>query len=167
MPNIPVGSTTSSSLPASCQEVITPTCILDLYGAPRVPATQRSNNLYVSGFSGQFANREDLKAFLEANRPDERSATFRVISVANGTNDQDPADAGVEADLDIQYTVGIATGVPVTFVTTGPTDIETDDDFFTALLNGANFLLTQKTVPTVLTTSYGLNENLVSRSLAK
>lgn len=168
MPEVSAVNSTSSGLPASCLQVTTPTCIQDLYGVPNAPASQSSNNLYVSGFEGQFANQQDLSAFLQFNRPDEPpSTTFKVISISNGTNDQGPDDAGIEANLDIQYTVGIATGVPVTFVTTGPTDPTSEDDFFNALLNEAEFLLSQQTVPTVLTTSYGNNENLISRSLAK
>lgn len=89
------------------------------------------------------------------------------MSVANGTNPQKGYEAGVEANLDVQYTAGIASGVPISFVSVGPTDTETDKEFFIALQDEANALLSMKSPPTVLTSSYSLNENLISRSLAK
>ncbi|KAF7985173.1 hypothetical protein HWV62_7762 [Athelia sp. TMB] len=141
---------------------------MDLYSIPKTPATQQSNKLFVSGFSGQWANKADLTTFLKKNRPDlSANTSFALISVANGTNPQKGYDAGIEANLDIQYTTGIASGVPISFVSVGPTDTETDKEFFVALQDEANALLTMKTPPTVLTSSYSLNENLISQSLAK
>lgn len=170
VPPLPPSNATSpnSSLPDSCHSVITPTCLQDLYSIPKTPATQQSNKLFVSGFSGQWANKADLTTFLKKNRPDlSANTSFALISVANGTNPQKGYDAGIEANLDIQYTTGIASGVPISFVSVGPTDTETDKEFFVALQDEANALLTMKTPPTVLTSSYSLNENLISQSLAK
>lgn len=65
-----------------------------------------------------------------------------------------------EADLDIQYTVGIATGVPVTFLSNG------NEDFNTGLIDTATFLAGSRDLPTVITTSYGGNEDSFSNSLA-
>ncbi|KZP29427.1 hypothetical protein FIBSPDRAFT_1038818 [Athelia psychrophila] len=169
VPSVP-SSKSSSSLPASCNTVITPKCIQDLYGIPPTLATQSSNKLFVSGLLGQYANQADITTFLEIFRPDLASNTsFAFISVANGTNPQNVSEAGVEADLDMQYTIGLASGVPVTFVSVGPnlTEITSLDDFFIALQNEANYLLSLETPPTVLTSSYSLNEGYVTRSLAK
>ena len=67
-------------------------------------------------------------------------------------------------NLDTQYTVGIASGVPTTFISVG-------DDFQDGDLEGfldiINFLLSERNPPQVLTTSYGDNEADISRSLAK
>jgi tripeptidyl-peptidase-1 len=53
----------------------------------------------------QFANKADLTQFLKAQRTDMSSATsFGLISVDGGTNSQTRSQAGVEANLDIQYT---------------------------------------------------------------
>lgn len=115
----------------------------------------------------EYAYKPDLTAFLNANRPDLPSTTsFSFISVKGGTNPQSKVDAGVEASIDIQYTTGVASSVPITFVSVGPVDVETATEFFTALEDEANYLLTLSSPPTVLTSSYSLNEVLISRSLA-
>ena len=51
----------SDAVPASCDSVITPTCVQDLYGIPTTKATQRTKQLGVSGFIEQFANNADLQ----------------------------------------------------------------------------------------------------------
>ena len=66
-------------------------------------------------------------------------------------------------NLDIQYTVGVATEVPVEFISVGIVNTDGIDGF----LDEVNFLINQKTVPTVLTTSYGFDEDSVSENLAK
>jgi tripeptidyl-peptidase I len=130
---------------------------MDLYGIPRTLATQPSNNLYVTGISAQWANRADLKAFLKANRPDlNSSTTFRDESANGGTNSQTRTFAGYEANLDVQYTVGIASGVAVTYLSIGPNTVF--NGFTDFLLNETYYLLGQKEVPNTLTTSYGSDE---------
>lgn len=66
--------------------------------------------------------------------------------------------------MDVQYAIGIATGVPTTFISVG-------DDFQDGDLEGfldiINFLLNESAPPQVLTTSYGQNENTISAKLAK
>lgn len=157
----------SSDLPASCQNVTAPQCLQILYNIPTTPATQSNNNLFVSEFEGEWADQADITSFLEMFRTDiNPNTTFTVLKVNKGKNSQDPADAGVEAELDLQYTIGIATGVPVTLVTVGPTDISTDKEFYTAVLDEANFLVTMDGPPTVLTTSYGGDEDSVTLALA-
>ncbi|KAF7982625.1 hypothetical protein HWV62_27045 [Athelia sp. TMB] len=155
------------TLQASCHEIITPTCIFDLYGVSTTPATQPANTFFVSGNSGQYVDEVDLEAYLEANRPDlPPSTTFSLISVANGTNPQNVSDSGIEATLDIEFSFGVAGTVPITFITTGPSDVETDKEFWTDLHDEANYLLTLDNPPRTLTSSYGLNENTLSHSLA-
>ena len=57
--------------------------------------------------------------------------------------------------MDIDYTVGLATNVPTTFVSVGN---DNQDGNLGGFLDIINFLLDQDTPPTVLTTSYGFNE---------
>ncbi|KAI0055947.1 family S53 protease [Artomyces pyxidatus] len=161
-------SSNSNAVPASCKQAITPACLQALYGIPTAKATQSSSVLGVSGLAGSFANRADLHAFLEAFRPDlSPSTTFAIQSVDNGKADQNISQAGREADLDIQYTVGVASGVPVTFITVGPSEtIETPNEFIASLQNLMTFLLGERNPPTVLTTSYGLDEVFISQPLA-
>ena len=66
-------------------------------------------------------------------------------------------------NLDIQYTVGIASGVPTTFISVG----DNNHDGFFGFLDIIGFLLAESNPPQVLTTSYGTNEEFVSLSVAR
>lgn len=119
----------------------------------------------MSGFIDQFANQADLTTFLKALRPDIPSGTtFTLQTLDGGENPQDPEDAGVEANLDIQYTVGVATGVPTTFISVGD---QNQDGELEGFLDIINFLLAQSNPPKVLTTSYGFDERFISVTAAK
>ncbi|EKM58673.1 uncharacterized protein PHACADRAFT_89753 [Phanerochaete carnosa HHB-10118-sp] len=149
---------------ASCStSAVTPACVQSLYGIPATKATQSSNQLGVSGFIEQFANQADLTTFLNTLRPDLKGATFALQTLDGGSNPQSGSEAGIEANLDIQYTVGVASGVPVTFISVGENFNDGDLDGFLDIIN---FLLGESNPPQVLTTSYGNNENEISRSLA-
>ncbi|EKM56141.1 uncharacterized protein PHACADRAFT_257222 [Phanerochaete carnosa HHB-10118-sp] len=149
---------------ASCSTSgITPDCVLSLYGIPTTKATQSSNKLGVSGFEDEFANKADLATFLNEFRPDLEGETFSLQTVDDGQNPQNASEAGLEANLDIQYTVGIASGVPVTFISVG---LENKDGDLMGFLDIINFLLGESNPPQVLTTSYGFDENTISFSLA-
>lgn len=114
------------------------------------------------------------QSFLSALRPDLNSGTtFALDTLDGGSNPQGSGDAGIEAvrstppfpylwilnyhgiqNLDIQYTVGVAQGVPVTFVSAGSDNSDGWDGF----LDMVNYLLALDTIPNVLTTSYAFNE---------
>ncbi|KAF7375849.1 Peptidase S53 domain-containing protein [Mycena sanguinolenta] len=150
---------------ASCDDTITPTCLQDIYGIPATPATQSTNKLGVSGFIDQWANEADLTEFLQNVRTDISSATtFTLQTLDGGENIQTRADAGIEANLDTQYTIGVATDVPVTFISVGENNRDGVDgfmDIITTLIGEAT-----GTRPNVLTTSYGFDESDLSRSVA-
>ncbi|KAJ8072957.1 hypothetical protein PM082_019820 [Marasmius tenuissimus] len=150
--------------PSSCNSVTNPACLQALYGIPTTPATQKSNRLAVTGFINQWAQSADLNTFLGLLRPDMSPGTsFEVQSVDGGVNPQGPGLAGAEANLDIQYTVGIATGVPVTFITVG----EDNQDDASGFLDVINALIAEDAPPAVLTTSYGFDEFDMGEDLAK
>ncbi|KAJ7152464.1 subtilisin-like protein [Mycena filopes] len=142
-----------------------PACLQDLYGIPTRPATQKRNSLLVTAYGGYHAEQADLSTFLEEFRPDVYpNTTFSLVTLDNGTNPQGPGEGGVEADLDIQYTVGIATGVPVQFLSVGGAlDIP---GFTAAGLDTIAYLDGVKNPPAVVTTSYGVGEQDVGISLA-
>ncbi|KAJ7914167.1 Pro-kumamolisin, activation domain-containing protein [Mycena leptocephala] len=107
-----------------------------IYGIPTTVATQTANKLGVSGFLGQFANEADLGAcpacrcFLQNfRRNGSTMPTFTLQTLDGGINTQTPADAGIEADLDTQYTIGLATGVPVIFISVGANNSDGVDGF--------------------------------------
>ncbi|KAJ7210137.1 family S53 protease-like protein [Mycena pura] len=145
---------------------ITPACLQDLYGIPSTPATQRNNSLLVTGFSNIFAETADLSSFLKQYRPDIASnTTFSLLSVDNGENPQGAGDGGVEANLDIQYTLGIATGVPIQFLSAGVQNT-TFEDFMQDALDTITFLEGAEDPPTVVSISYGSREDDFGRAFA-
>ncbi|KAE9384500.1 subtilisin-like protein [Gymnopus androsaceus JB14] len=115
------------------------------------PTTEKTNTLLVTAYQNEFAQTADLSEFLTLLRPDIPHSRL---------NTQGPLDAGVEANLDIQYTTGIATEVPIEFLAVG------GEDFATSLLNATTFLDGVATPPSVMTTSYGQNEADVGSSMA-
>lgn len=147
-------------VPASCSDTITPTCLQALYGIPSAPATQSSNQLAVSGFIEQFANQADLTQFLTEQRPEIANATFHTQIIDGGSNSQDRDQAGVEANLDIQYTMGLATNVPTTFISVG----EVNHDDYAGFLDIIQHIGNESS-PQVLSTSYGFDENVFSQAL--
>ncbi|KAF7797928.1 hypothetical protein EIP86_009135 [Pleurotus ostreatoroseus] len=158
--NASPSNVSSDAVPSSCSSsIITPTCIQDLYGVPTTKATQSSNKIGVSGFIQQFANKNDLQNL----RPDLIGNTFITQTLDGGSNPQNNVQAGTNADLDTQYTIGIASGVPNTFISVGP---QNQDGSLGGFLDLINFLIAQPSRPQVLTTSYGQNENNVGRAMA-
>ncbi|CCM00840.1 uncharacterized protein FIBRA_02882 [Fibroporia radiculosa] len=149
---------------SACGSTITPACLQSLYGIPTTPATESTNQLLVTGYGDQWANKEDLELFLQNYRTDMTdTTTFTVQTLDDGSDPQSTDDAGVEADLDTQYTVGIATGVPVIFLSVG-------DDYHDGDLGGfldtIDYLLNEDTPPYTMTTSYGGYEPDIPEDLA-
>ena len=156
---------TGPAVPDSCEQGITPACLQTLYGIPATLATESSNSLGVSGFNNEFAQEADLYNFLVEFRPDlSPSTTFSLQSIDGGENLQGPGNNGSEANFDIQYTVGVASGVPTTFISAG----EEKQDDLDQYLDMVHFLLDESNPPHVLTTSYGFpDETLISTKLAQ
>ena len=69
-------------------------------------------------------------------------------------------------NLDVQYTIGLATGVPVTFISVGNNSDPTDDEFADVLIYTALYMVALPSPPQVMTTSYGDNEPYISEALA-
>ncbi|KAK7017336.1 peptidase S53 domain-containing protein [Favolaschia claudopus] len=150
----------------ACGLVNNPACINGLYDInTKRKANQSTNILGVAGFIDQYANEADLKQFLASQRPDiDPSTTFTLQTLYDGSNPQDPSLSGIEANLDIQYTIGIATGVPVTFISVGPDA----PDGLSGFLDIINTLISEPsdTRPNVLSTSYAFDEQDLPQSLA-
>ncbi|KAJ7362345.1 subtilisin-like protein [Mycena albidolilacea] len=155
----------SVAIPASCAFDTNPSCLQAVFGIPSAKANHSASNvLGVAGYIDQFANIADLTRFLANTRPDLAGSTFSVQTMDGGANDQDVFNAGIEADLDIQYTVGVASGVPVSFISVG----DDSQDGISGFIDIVNSILKTPAAqrPTVLTTSYGFNEQDLPESLA-
>ncbi|KAJ6554764.1 hypothetical protein B0H19DRAFT_1263069 [Mycena capillaripes] len=142
------------SLSADCQGLSNwnPACLLELYEIPSTPAKPAANVFGVSGFQNDFSNKRNLKTFLETYRPDiNANTTFDVLSVDEGINNQLPGGAGQDGNSIIQYAIALATGVPVTFISTGTLP----NDLIAEMLDQANFLLSLEQPPqTILNTAF-------------
>ncbi|KAI0631109.1 subtilisin-like protein [Trametes polyzona] len=152
---IPLSTKRSASKRAvnsQCAQSISPACLIELYNLPTTPASAAGNSLGVSAFDNEIANPDDLKDFLSQARPDITNGTFSVQSVDGGS---DEGQGTTEASLDIQYTVGVATNVPTTFITVGQ---NTQDGALGGFLDIINTLIKQENPPLVLTTSFGFDE---------
>ncbi|KAJ6465307.1 subtilisin-like protein [Mycena sanguinolenta] len=159
--------------------VITPSCLQDLYGIPTTPATETSNAILVTGYENEWAEQSDLSQFFTLERPDiDPATTFTLLTTDSGQNPQLPVDAGYEANLDLEYTGGIATGVPLQFLSVGVLQSNATVsarntplpppgfDFGIALLDTITFLDGIENIPSVMTTSYGHLESDIGPSLA-
>ncbi|KAJ7867806.1 family S53 protease [Mycena leptocephala] len=145
----------TDAVPASCGSIITPTCLQAFYGIPTAPATQASNKLGVAGFIDQWANLLDLKQFLTNFRKDvSPNTTFTVETLDGGINSQTRSQAGIEANLDTQYTIGIATNVSTIFISAG----ENGPDGLDGFLDMITLLISDPARPSVLTTSYAFQD---------
>ncbi|KAJ7144419.1 family S53 protease [Mycena epipterygia] len=162
---VPAATPVADAVPASCASIITPACLQSMYNIPTTAATQTSSKLGVTGFILEWANSLDLKQFLTSFRTDMSSATtFTLQTLDGGVNTQTRASAGVEANLDIQYTIGVATGVPVTFISVGESNADGLDGFMDIITTIIAESATMR--PNVLTTSYGFNEGDLTRAVA-
>jgi len=147
---------------------MTPACIQQIYKIPSTPAkSHSSNSLLVTGFGDQFAQNDDLEEYLSILRPDiSPNTSFTLRTIDSGQNTQNASQAGSEANLDVQLTVGLATSVPVTFLSVGSGGGSMNDDGLGAFLDVAGYLLglghgrnRKEKRPSVVSTSYGFNED--------
>ncbi|KAI0031217.1 subtilisin-like protein [Vararia minispora EC-137] len=160
----PLALASDAAAPASCNTTITPSCLANIYNLPTTPISSSNSTLAVSAFSQQNANFADLKTFLQRFRPDiSSSLTFSTTLIDGATNPQTANQAGVEANLDIQYTVGLANGIPTAFVDVG---LNTQDGADAGFLDIINALIAESNPPLVISTSYGFDtEASLSQSL--
>lgn len=159
-----------ATVPSSCATTITPACLRALYNTVNyVPSQTSRNGLGVAGYLDEFANRADLQTFFQRFRPDAAGSSFTTVRVNGGGDDQ--SDPGVEANLDIQYTTGISFPTPNTYWSTGGSppfdpDSETPTNTNEPYLDWINSVLAQSSIPPVITTSYGDDEQTVPQDYA-
>ncbi|KAK7033671.1 hypothetical protein VNI00_012671 [Paramarasmius palmivorus] len=173
--NVGVEPVSNAAVPASCGTRITPSCLKGLYNTTNyVPQAADQNSLGVAGYLDEFANHADLATFLINFLPDasqKPGSNFTTIRVNNGGDDQ--SDPGVEANLDIQYTIGMSFPTPNTYYSTGGSppfnpDSQTPTNTNEPYLDWLNFILAQDDadIPLVFTTSYGDDEQTVPNDYA-
>ncbi|KAF8491622.1 subtilisin-like protein [Russula emetica] len=157
-------------VPLSCSSAITPTCLRMLYNTlTYLPQATSKNKLGVTGYLREFASQSDLTNFLTRFRSDAAPAQFSVVTINGGINNQ--SQPGTEANLDIQYTESISYPTPNIFYSTAGDppyipDDQTPTNTNEPYLDWLNFVMSQKTIPQTISTSYGDNEQTVPRDYA-
>jgi tripeptidyl-peptidase-1 len=73
---------TDPHLGCNCSEVITVSCLLQLYNADwYTPIATGKNSIGITGYLGEFANMADLKSFYSLERPAAVNSTFNTVLV--------------------------------------------------------------------------------------
>ncbi|KAJ8463281.1 hypothetical protein ONZ51_g10360 [Trametes cubensis] len=144
----------------TCLNQSTPSCLQELYKIPTAPAVNQNNTLGVSGFRGGAVDPAYIQQFLRTYRPDVNPPANYTIYRIDG---DDPDDPGIsEGYADLEYTLSLATNVPITYYFVG---INQTDGVY-GMLDEANALLALDEPPNVLTTSFNLYpESVVSFAL--
>ncbi|KZO90771.1 tripeptidyl peptidase A [Calocera viscosa TUFC12733] len=172
---VPPGITLSN--PTNCSEAVTPDCIKQLYGIGSYRANASApNRLGISGYLDSYANMNDTTYFYKQFVPKayEADFSFGVEFINGGLNSQSGAESSLEGNLDVEYGGSMSFPIPNTYYSTGGsppfdpsegTPQNTNEpyaEFLSYILNKTNDEL-----PTVLSTSYGDEEQTVPYSYAQ
>ncbi|RFU25106.1 hypothetical protein B7463_g11230, partial [Scytalidium lignicola] len=184
MPWIPEDYTppTNANLAKFCNiSSVTPDCFMHLYQTVGyVPTALDTNSIGFNNFLGEVPIRPDTEMFLTKYRPEAVSGAtqFPQISIANGPTQDGPLTTAEinnrtsqEANLDIQALIGISWPINITSYSTGGQppfiqDLLTPTDTNEPYLDWLNFILNQTSLPRVISTSYGDDEQTVPKSYA-
>ncbi|KAF1849733.1 subtilisin-like protein [Cucurbitaria berberidis CBS 394.84] len=159
-----------------CDKTITPQCLKALYKIDYKPDPKSGSKAAFASYLEEYARYSDLALFEKNILPEAVGQNFSVVQFHGGLNDQNStADSG-EANLDLQYMLGLAQPLPITEFSTGGrapwvADLDQPDEADSANEPYLEFLqsvlkLSQKDLPQVISTSYGENEQSVPKSYA-
>ncbi|KAF8969345.1 peptidase S8/S53 domain-containing protein [Flammula alnicola] len=168
----PVNAASGVTVDPSCNSIITITCLQQLYNAVGFTPSAKGNSVGITGYLEQFANQQDLQSFFADQRPDALNSSFKFVSVAGGLNNQSLAEAGDEANLDVQFAFGLSHPISPTFFSTAGMppfipDIGTPEDTNEPYTNWLDFILSHPSPPLAISTSYGDDEQTVPFSFAQ
>jgi tripeptidyl-peptidase-1 len=174
----------NTSISAVCNVTsVTPECFQTLYNTKwyHTQASEK-NSIGFTNYLGEIPIRPDTKLFLQKYRPEAVSQAydFKQISIDGGPVQDGPLTynqstvEGIsrEANLDVQAISGISWKTPITSYSTGGSppfipDISTPENTNEPYLVWVNWLLTQRAIPKIISTSYGEAEQTIPRSYAE
>ncbi|EXJ77231.1 hypothetical protein A1O3_10389 [Capronia epimyces CBS 606.96] len=168
----------SSSLNRVCNFAgMTTACLRTLYNTVNYSVQASSKNqIGFTNYLGQVSSRSDARLYLRNFRPEAVNSSYAVnqVSVDNGPLDNATAEAGVEGNLDLETILGLVYPTPVTLYSTGGSppfdpDLSTTSNTNEPYLTWVLYLREQdpNTVPKVISTSYGDDEQTVPELYAK
>jgi tripeptidyl-peptidase-1 len=161
--------------------LVTPSCLRTLYGTiDYSPKATNQTFMALCDYLGEVNLRSDATSYFQKYRPDAVAAAsaFQQVSIDGGTVQQKlnssevNAQTGVEGNLDVQTMLGIAWPVPLTAYSTGGRNPEFIPDAATPTnsdepyLVWVEYMLSLSSLPSVVSTSYGDDEQTVSLSYA-
>jgi len=177
------GHDTAASVAALCNiSFTTIDCIRTLYGTiDYEPKATDKNAIAITNYLNETSKRDDVKQFLTQFRPEAAGAadTFPIEIVANANNDQGPYTPeqiedgkNIEGNLDAELALGISWPTPFKAINTGGSppfkpDIFTPTNTNEPYLTFLNYILAQSSIPQVISTSYGDDEQTIPPSYAK
>ncbi|KAK8099421.1 uncharacterized protein PG998_012662 [Apiospora kogelbergensis] len=156
----------------SCSPV-TPACLKSLYNI-NYTAPSTGNLLAIASYLEEYARYADLQTFESKFVPAAKGQNFTVQLANGGLDDQNSKSSSVEANLDLQYVVGVAQPIPVLEYSTGgrplvptksqPTPPGSNEPYLEFL----TYILAQDDadLPQTLSTSYGEEEQSIPRDYA-
>ncbi|KKA20298.1 Tripeptidyl-peptidase I [Rasamsonia emersonii CBS 393.64] len=165
----------AGNVETDCNSIVTPDCLRKLYKLRDFVASPDSRNkLGISGYLDQYARYDYLEEFLQTYAPNRVNANFTVQSINGGLNEQNSTADSIEASLDIQYGIALSYETPTVYYTTGgrgPLVPDLSEPNIAAssnepYLEQLHYLLglPDEELPSVLSTSYGENEQTVPES---
>lgn len=161
---------------------VTPECFATLYRTKGYKATAGNRNqVGFTNYLGEIPIRPDTELFLKKYRPEAVSSakTFTQTSIDGGpvqdgplTAEQAAEGGSREANLDVQAIAGISYPVPIKSWSTGGEppfnpDLSTPTNTNEPYLVWVNWLLKQRSIPQVISTSYGDSEQTIPKSYAE
>ena len=166
----------SANVTVNCDLGITPECLKQLYKIDYIPDPNSGSKAAFASYLEEYARYSDLALFEKNILPEAVGQNFSVIQFNGGLNAQNSSDDSGEANLDLQYMLGLAQPLPITEFSTGGrgpwvADLDQPDEADSANEPYLEFLqsvlkLSQKDLPQVISTSYGENEQSVPKSYA-
>ncbi|KAH9059101.1 subtilisin-like protein [Lactarius vividus] len=151
---------------------ITPSALRSLYNSVTYqPAAMEQNMIGVTGFQGEYVSDKDLKKFMRVFRSDANDATFMVVDIND--SGYNPKKPGSEANLDMQYTQGMAWPTPHVFYSVGGLAEQFIPDSFIPVNTNEPFLgwleamIGLDNLPQTISTSYGGDEQTFPPEYAK
>jgi tripeptidyl-peptidase-1 len=180
-PTAPLPS--NASVDAVCNfTAVTPDCLRTLYGTIDYEVKAAgANKMAHCSYLGESSNRSDISIFLSLYRPEAEAYAYEFpeISIADGNVDNGTNVAAegldLEANLDSEYMISIGYPTPLTTYNTGGSDpsympdLQTPTNSDEPYLVWTNYMagVPDSDLPPVISTSYGDDEQTVSRSYAE
>ncbi|KAI0405629.1 tripeptidyl-peptidase [Xylaria palmicola] len=152
---------------------ITPACLKSLYNIKYKPSTS-GNLVAFASYLEEYARYTDLASFESRWLPSAVGQNFSVQLVNGGLNSQNSNSDSGEANLDIQYILGVSAPIPILEYSVGgrgplvPTVDEPGPSTNEPYLEFLTYLLDQpdSALPQTLSTSYGEEEQSVPADYA-